>query len=75
MVEHQYYIRSYNVSPGVRGSPKLTVLTDKQKLAYTDSSMIHSLIRCAIPGTPFRAKITTRETPTGGKFQIFERID
>lgn len=75
MVEPVYYIRSYSVAPSVRGSPVLTILTDKQRMQFTGKGIISSLVRAASKGAPFRARLVSRETPTGGKFQVFERIE
>lgn len=75
MIEQIYYVRSYSIAPDVRGSPKLTILTDKKRLNYNDKVKSISFIIAADGGCPFKVKLVERETPTGGKYEVFERVE
>lgn len=69
-------VRSYSVAPGVRGSPRLSILTPQARKAYTEKTLLTSFMRCAVDAvTPFVVHIVSRETPTGGKYDVFERVD
>lgn len=68
-------VRSYAVAPDVRGSPRLTIMTDKQTMRVDKKQEITSFLEAVFPGIPCKVQKTKRETPTGGEFYYFERID
>ena len=75
MIDNSFTVRSYVVSPGVRGAPRLVIRTDKDQKHFTGAGLIRSFITAAEEGCPFRAEIVSRETPSGGSYEIFIRKD
>lgn len=68
-------VKSYAVAPDVRGSPRLTILTDKQTERVDKKQEITSFIEAVFPGVPCKVQKTTRTTPSGGEYYYYERID
>lgn len=69
-------VRTYSVSPDlVRGSPVLTIKTDKMRRKYYGSGLIASFITAyGDQRPPFVAVIEDLQTPTGGEFQKFRKV-
>ena len=69
-------VRSYSIAPDARGAPRLSIMTDRQRRAFSGARLLSTFITAAYAAgsREFRVRIVIRETPTGGKYEEFEVV-